>query len=114
LGIIAGAFLPLNIPPEYTQYTAVAILIILDSIISAICSQIKKEFHIGEFVSGMIAYILLGTFLVYLGNKLNIDLYLGIVVVFMFRIMQNIGIVRGFYFQKFFKAGKDKGANIEY
>jgi len=103
LGIITGAFLPLDIAPEYSRYTAVAILAILDSLIGAICAQTKKEFNVGNFIFSLIFYVFLTAFFVYLGDKLNLDLYLGVIVVFMFRIMQNIGVLRDFYFKRFFK-----------
>ena len=103
LGIIGGAFLPLDIPVEYSRYTAVAILAILDSLIGAICAQTKKEFNVVNFVTGLIFYVFITAFFVYLGDKLNLDLYLGVIVVFMFRIMQNIGVLRDFYFKRFFK-----------
>ena len=106
LGVIGGAFLPLNIPVEYSRYSAVAILAILDSLIGAICAQTKKEFHVGNFISGLVFYVFLTAFFVYLGDKLNLDLYLGVIVVFMFRIMQNIGVLRDFYFKRFFKQEK--------
>jgi small basic protein len=106
LGIITGAFLPLDIAPEYSRYTAVAILAILDSLIGAICAQTKKEFNIGNFITGLLFYVFLTAFFVYLGDKLNLDLYLGVIVVFMFRIMQNISILRDFYFKRFFKSDK--------
>jgi len=122
-GTVLGVFIPFNIPVDYSRYTAVAILAILDSIIGAICAQTKKEFHIAEFITGLILYMFLAAFFVYLGDKLNLDLYLGIIVVFMFRILQNIGVLREFYFKRFFKeekspkgipSGDEKGAHLEY
>uniref|UniRef100_A0A7C4R5Q6 DUF1290 domain-containing protein n=1 Tax=candidate division CPR3 bacterium TaxID=2268181 RepID=A0A7C4R5Q6_UNCC3 len=106
LGIITGALLPLDIPVAYSRYTAVAILAILDSLIGAIVSQTKKEFHVGKFVTGLLFFVFVTAFFVYLGDKLSLDLYLGVIVVFMFRIIQNIGLLRDFYFKKFFKEDK--------
>lgn len=108
MGIIFGVVIPFDIPLDYSRYTAVAILAILDSIFGGICAQLKKEFHIGNFITGLLFYMFLTAFFVYLGDKLNLDLYLGIIVVFVFRIMQNIGTIRSFYFQKFFKEDKKK------
>ena len=115
VGVILGVVIPLNIPMDYSSYTAVVILAILDSIFGGICAQIKKEFHIGNFVFGLVFYMVLTVFLVYLGDKLNLDLYLGIIVVFVFRIMQNIGVIRAFYFKRFFKEDdKKEGSHMEY
>ena len=106
LGVIFGVVIPFNIPLDYSRYTAIAILAILDSIFDGINTQIKKEFHIGNFITGLLFYMILTAFFVYIGDKLNLDLYLGVMVVFVFRIMQNIGSIRTFYFQKFFKEEK--------
>lgn len=106
VGVILGVVLPFSIPLEYSRYTAIAILAILDSISGGISAQVKKEFNAGNFVFGLLFYMVLTSFFVYLGDKLNINIYLGVIVVFMFRIMQNIGFIRSFYFEKFFN--KDK------
>lgn len=106
LGTVLGIFIPFDIAPEYSRYTAVAILAILDSLIAAICAQTKKEFQVGNFIFSLVFYVFLTAFFVYLGDKLNLDLYLGVIVVFMFRIMQNIGVLRDFYFKRFFKQDK--------
>lgn len=102
LGTILGALLPFNIAPEYSRYTAVAILVVLDSLIGAIGAQIKKEFNVANFITGLLFYVFITAFFVFLGDKLNLDLYLGVTVVFMFRIMQNIGVLRDFYFKRFY------------
>jgi len=115
LGIVFGIIAPFNIPLEYSRYTAVAILAILDAIFGGICAQIRKEFNIGNFITGLLFYMFLTAFFVYLGDKLNLDLYLGVIVVFVFRIMQNIGVIRAFYFQRFFREEKKKtDAHVEY
>ncbi len=103
IGIILGMVLPFDIAPEYSRYTAVAILAILDSIMGAIRAQVKGEYNTGNFVTGLIFYGILSAFFVYLGDKLNLDLYLGVIVVFMFRIMQNIGVIRRYYFGQYFR-----------
>lgn len=107
LGIIFGVMVPFNIPMEYSRYTAVAILAILDAIFFAIDDQIKKTFHTGKFIFEFLFNALLVAVLVYLGDKLNLELYMGIIVVFVFRIMQNINSIRNFYFEKLFKIKKD-------
>ena len=108
IGVILGVVLPFDIAPEHSRYTAVIILVILDSIIGAIRAQAKGEYSTGNFITGFLFYGILAAFLVYMGNKLNIDLYLAVIIVLVFRIMQNIGIVRKYYFKDFFKAEKDK------
>lgn len=109
-GVIIGAVLPFSIPVEYSRYTAVAVLAILDSIIGALASQAKKDFNLVDFITGLTFYMFLAVFFVYIGDKLNIDIYLGVIVVFMFRIMQNIEILRAVYFKKFIHSKEDREA----
>jgi len=107
-GTILGIFIPANIPPEYSRYTAVAILAILDSLIGAIGAQTKKEFNVANFITGLLFYVFIAAFFVYLGDKLNLDLYLGVTVVFMFRIIQKVAVLRDFYFKRFYSK-EEKG-----
>lgn len=103
IGIVLGVVAPLQIPAEYSQFTAVVILAVLDSLIGAIRSQAENRYNLIEFVTGLLFYTLISVLIVYLGAKLNIDLYLGLVVVYVFRIMQNIGVLREYYFRRFFE-----------
>ena len=44
-GIIIGWFLPFTIPIEYTRYTAVVILGIVDALIGAMRAQLTKDHY---------------------------------------------------------------------
>ena len=94
IGIIIGGFLQLDIPAFYSRYTAVAILGVLDSLFGAIRSEIENKFDTTVFVSGLLFNILLAVIITYFGDKLNLDLYLAILIVFTMRIFQNIGIIK--------------------
>lgn len=94
LGIIIGGFLQLDIPSFYSRYTAVAILGVLDSLFGAIRSEIENKFDTTVFVSGLFFNIILAVIITYFGDKLNLDLYLAILIVFTMRIFQNVGIIK--------------------
>ena len=94
LGIIIGGFLQLDIPSIYSRYTAVAILGVLDSLFGAIRSEVENKFDTTVFVSGLFFNILLAVIITYFGDKLNLDLYLAILIVFTMRIFQNVGIIK--------------------
>lgn len=106
LGVIVGLVAPLQLPVEYSQYLAVIVLTLLDSLIGAIRSQAEHRYNLVEFLAGLLFYALFAVFIVYLGEKMHIDLYLGLVVVYVFRIMQNVGILREYYFAKIFKSSE--------
>ena len=106
-GVLLGAVIPWDIPVSLSRYTAVIILVVLDCLSSAIRSQIQGDYKTANFVLSLIFYALLVIFFVFLGDKLNIDLYLGVIVVFVFRIVQNASVVKDFYIENFLeKKGK--------
>jgi len=94
LGILIGGFLQFDIPPTLSRYTAVAILGVLDSLFGAIKSEVENKFDTVIFISGLIFNILLAVIITYFGDKLNLDLYLAILIVFSIRIFQNAGIIK--------------------
>lgn len=95
LGIALGWFLPFTIPVEYTRYTAVIILGIMDSLIGAIRAQLTNaNYDPWLFATGLFFNILLALGITLFGDMLGLDLYLAATVVFTFRIFRNVGISR--------------------
>ena len=94
LGILVGSFLKINIPPEYARYTAVAILGVIDSIFGALRSETERRYDSVIFVTGLLFNIALAIFITYVGDKLNVELYLAVIIAFTIRIFLNIGIIR--------------------
>lgn len=94
-GIIVGWFLPFEIPVEFTRYTAVVILGIVDALIGAIRAQLTKDkYDPWIFATGLGFNIILALGITLFGDMLGLDLYLAATVVFTFRIFQNVGIAR--------------------
>lgn len=96
LFVIAGIFTGLNVvvPYSYSQYIAVAILACLDSVFGAFSANIEKKFRMNIFLTGFFCNSLIAIFLVYIGAKLNLDLYLGAVIVFTGRLLNNFTVIR--------------------
>ncbi len=94
VGVLVGGFLQLDIPPIYSRYTAVALLGIFDSLFGAIRSEVENKFDTITFVTGFVFNIVLAVIITYFGDKLNLDLYLAILIVFTMRIFQNLGIIK--------------------
>ena len=53
-----------------------------------------------HLVSGFFVNAILAMALTYLGQKLNIDIYLAAVVVFVGRMFNNLGTIRRYYVEK--------------
>lgn len=106
LGCIIGIFVPWSINPSYSVYAAIAILAALDSVLGGISANLSKRFSMIIFISGLFGNAALAAFIIYLGDKLGLDLYVAIVVVFGTRMFQNFGIIRRFCVEKYSKQGK--------
>lgn len=94
LGLIIGAFLQIDIPPEFARYTAVAIVGILDSLFGAIRASIENKYNTSVFISGLVFNLIVAMIITFVGDKLNLDIYLAILVAFTIRIFANIGAIK--------------------
>lgn len=104
IGCIVGALIGVNIPVipyTYSSYLAIAIIAALDSVFGGITSSLKKNFDMKIFLSGFFVNAILAILLTYLGQKLNVDIYLAAVVVFVGRMFNNLGYIRRYYVEKF-------------
>ena len=102
LGVILG-FLSPTIPYTVSKYLAIGIVAALDSVFGGIASNIKKNFDIKVFISGFFVNAILAILLTFLGEKLNVDIYLAAIVVFVSRMFLNLTIIRKFYIDKWSK-----------
>ncbi len=106
VGCIAGVglgFLIPTIPYTASQYLAIAIVAALDTVFGGIASNIKKNFDMKVFISGFFVNAILAMLLTFLGEKLNVDIYLAAIVVFVGRMFNNLGIIRRHYLGKITK-----------
>lgn len=94
IGILIGVFLKIDIIPTYTTYIPVAILAALDSIFGGFRAALEKKFDNEIFISGFFGNIILAAGLTYLGDKLNVPIYIAAVVTFGGRLFNNFAIIR--------------------
>ena len=103
LGCLLGAIVGVNAPVisyTYSSYLAIAIIAALDSVFGGISSVLKKNFDLKIFLSGFFCNAILSILLTYLGEKLNVDIYLAAIVVFVGRMFTNLTIIRRYYVDK--------------
>ena len=105
IGIIAGIYAPI-IPYTWSGYVAISIVAALDSVFGGISSTIKGNFDLRIFVSGFFGNAILSILLTYLGQKLNVDIYLAAIVVFVGRMFTNLAIIRRYYIDKWINRKK--------
>lgn len=100
LGCVIGAIIGVNapiIPYTYSTFLAIAVVAALDSVFGGITSVIKKNFDLTIFITGFFCNSILSIALTYLGQRLNIDIYLAALVVFVGRMFTNLTIIRRYY-----------------
>ncbi len=103
IGCILGALVGINIPTisyTYSSYLAIAIIAALDTVLGGISSYLQKKFDMKIFLSGFFINAILAILLTYLGNRLNVDIYLAAIIVFVGRMLSNLGIIRRIYLEK--------------
>ena len=111
IGCILGALIGMNAPMisyTYSSYLAIAIIAALDSVFGGVASVINKKFDMKIFISGFFGNAILAILLTMLGEKLNIDIYLAAIVVFVGRMFNNLGTIRRYYVEKWTEKMKKK------
>lgn len=99
IGILVGNFAPI-ISYTYSGYLAIAIIAALDSVFGGVVSYLNKKFDMGVFISGFFGNAILAMLLTYLGQRLNVDIYLAAIFVFVGRMFNNLSAIRRFYLEK--------------
>ena len=118
IGCVLGAIIGMNAPMisyTYSSYLAIAIIAALDSVFGGIASVINKNFDLKIFATGFFGNAILAILLTILGQKLNVDIYLAAIVVFVGRMFVNLAIIRRYYLDKWMKKIEKKkdGKNIK-
>ena len=116
IGCIVGALVGTNapvIPYTYSTFLAIAVVAALDSVFGGITSVINKNFDLKIFVTGFFGNAILAILLTILGQKLNVDIYLAAIVVFVGRMFVNLAIIRRYYVDKWIKIIKKRKVKSE-
>jgi small basic protein len=93
----------------YSNYLAIAIVAALDSVFGGVASVVKKNFDLKIFLTGFFGNAVLSILLTMLGEKLNVDIYLAAIIVFVGRMFTNLAIIRRHYVEKWsLKIAKNK------
>ena len=116
LGCLIGAIIGINAPIisyTYSSYLAIAIIAALDSVFGGVSSALNKKFDLKIFLSGFFGNAILSMLLTYLGERLNVDIYLAAIIVFVGRMFTNLAIIRRYYVDKWTKKIEESKKIIE-
>ncbi len=107
LGMILGMIFDIKIPESLTVYIAVIILSIIDALLNSIIKEFKYTgFNLPTFFAGLIFNIIFSIIIIFLGERLLINLYLALNFVFIYRIFKKAYILQFYlveYISKKFK-----------
>lgn len=103
LGALIAVYVPFVVSTAFSRYIAIGILGALDSVFGGVCANLQKNFNLQVFLSGFFGNALLAALLTYIGDRLDLDIYLAAVLVFGTRLFQNFAIIRRFLITKFHK-----------
>ncbi|MHB0977624.1 MAG: small basic family protein [Candidatus Aquicultorales bacterium] len=99
-GILLGLFLKIPVPPTVVKYLGISVLAALDSSVGGLRASLEHKFNDKLFITGFFSNMLLAALIVFMGDRLGVDLYLAAVVAFGVRLFNNLALVRRFYFQQ--------------
>ncbi|MDY3297257.1 small basic family protein [Selenomonas sp.] len=100
IGLTLGFLAPVLVPFALAKYFSVAILAALDAVFGGLRSAVYDKFDNEVFVTGFFSNALMAAFLVFLGDKLGIDLYYVALLAFGFRIFKNLALLRRWILKK--------------
>jgi small basic protein len=100
IGLLIGVAFPITVPVEYAKFMSVALLASLDSVFGGLRAGSEEKFDNTVFITGFFTNALLAAGLVYIGERLGIDLYYVAMLAFGLRIFQNLAIIRRYFLKK--------------
>lgn len=100
IGLLIGVTFPISVPFAYAKFMSVALLASLDSVFGGLRAGIEEKFDNTVFITGFFTNALMAAGLVYIGERLGIDLYYVALLAFGLRIFQNLAIIRRYFLKK--------------
>ncbi|WP_294341875.1 small basic family protein [uncultured Selenomonas sp.] len=94
LGLVIGYSSPLVIPVAYSKIFSVALVAALDAAFGGLRAVVSERFDKRVFVTGFFSNTLLAAVLVFIGDRLGIDLYYVALLAFGFRMFKNLAMLR--------------------
>lgn len=100
VGLLLGSLCPILIPIAYSKLFSVAILVSLDAVFGGLRAAADNKFENVVFITGFFSNAFMAIFLVYIGDRLGIDLYYVALLAFGFRIFKNLAQLRRHFINK--------------
>lgn len=105
LGLVIGYSSPLVIPVAYSKIFSVALVAALDAAFGGLRAVVSERFDKRVFVTGFFSNTLLTAALVFIGDRLGIDLYYVALLAFGFRMFKNLAMLRRYLLRDYRSGG---------
>ena len=106
LGLVIGYSSPLVIPVAYSKIFSVALVAALDAAFGGLRAVVSERFDIRVFVTGFFSNTLLAAALVFIGDRLGIDLYYVALLAFGFRMFKNLAMLSRYLLRDYRNGGQ--------
>jgi len=93
-GFLLVYYSKISVPPDYGAYLSIAALAGLDSVIGGARAAQSGKFKRRIFISGFLTAVIVAVVLTWFGERLGAEIFLAVGFVFVYRIMQNLSIIR--------------------
>ena len=100
IGLLIGTFVPVSMPMHYAKYMSVALLASLDTVFGGLRAGLEGKFDNLVFMTGFFTNALLAAGLVYIGDRIGIDLYYVALLAFGIRVFQNLAVIRHHFLKR--------------
>ena len=105
LWLVIGYSSPLVIPVAYSKIFSVALVAALDAAFGGLRAVVSERFDKRVFVTGFFSNTLLAAALVFIGDRLGIDLYYVALLAFGFRMFKNLAMLRRYLLRDYRSGG---------
>lgn len=100
IGLLIGTFVPVSMPMQYAKYMSVALLASLDTVFGGLRAGLEGKFDNLVFMTGFFTNALLAASLVFIGERIGIDLYFVALLAFGIRLFQNLAVIRHHFLKR--------------
>lgn len=111
LGLIVGFVVVymanITVPENFASYLSLATLAGLDAVIGGIRAGVEEKFKSDIFLSGFLINTLLAVLLAYIGDLIDVQLYLAAVVIIGGRVFLNLSLIRRYWLTRIALAKKE-------
>jgi small basic protein len=96
-----------TVPANFASYLSLATLAGFDAVIGGVRAGLEEKFKADIFISGFLINTILAVLLAYVGDLIDVQLYLAAVVIIGGRVFLNLSLIRRYWLTRISLAKKE-------